>query len=88
LQFLCAKFIHLVFNVWQKYNKIWLELCTSCVAYCQIWLDLPKDDHHVFALFIYDPHFGYIRKFPWKTLMPNSLQREKGKIKSNVVGSY
>jgi hypothetical protein len=48
-------------------------------------MDLPKDDHHFFALFIYDPHFGYIRKFPRKTLMPNSLQREKGKIKSNLL---
>jgi hypothetical protein len=88
LQFLCAKFIHLVFNVWQKYIKIWLKLFISCVAYNQIWLDLPKDDHHFFALFIYDPHFGYIRKTPWKTLMLNNLQREKGKIKSNLVGSY
>jgi hypothetical protein len=51
--------IHILFS-FHCVAKGWFKICTSFLVYSQIWINLPRDDHH----------FGYKRDFllPKKTL--------------------
>ncbi len=53
----------------RQYIKGWLKMCTTYLAYSQIWLNLPRHDPRVFLhLPMGDCHFGYKTKISLKKL--------------------
>ncbi len=46
----------LVFNMYYDIAQSiegWLNICPSYLVYCQIWLNVPRDDPHFFNIFLW-----------------------------------
>jgi hypothetical protein len=46
-------FLYLHLNFSQKYFRRKLKFYTSYLVYSQIWLIVPRDDHHFFYIFLW-----------------------------------